>query len=389
MEFAYSIHETMGDVEGDWRAFENDADFTPFQSFDWLDAWRRHVGGRRGVTPVIVVARQVGGGAQCILPLMLSRRGPVRVLSWLGGDLSDYNAPLLAPGFAEAIGPAAFRSLWAKVLAMIAARPGLRFHVVDLRKMPEHIGAQRNPFMDLPLDEHPSGSHRTSLTANWEQFYRAKRPTSVRQRERNKEKRLAAIGKIRLVEPKEPEDVKRTLDVMFAYKAQALTAMGAKNVFATPGVRDFFDEVAANPATAKLIHVARLDVGETIGAASFGLTLRGSYYYVVTAYKRDELAAFSPGSLHLRELMRRAIERGFSIFDFTIGDEGYKHEWRDGGLRLYDHRAAPSLWAAPLVVLNAAFSRSKRFVKQSPRLASAYFALRSRIGLLRSSARTN
>ena len=44
-----SIHDDLSAVERDWRAFEQHADCTVFQSFDWLSTWQRHVGARNGV----------------------------------------------------------------------------------------------------------------------------------------------------------------------------------------------------------------------------------------------------------------------------------------------------------------------------------------------------
>ena len=35
-----------------------------------------------------------------------------------------------------------------------------------------------------------------------------------------------------------------------------------------------------------------------------------------------------------------AIERGYRIFDFTIGDERYKRDWCDTELKLYDYLSA-------------------------------------------------
>ena len=43
----------------------------------------------------------------------------------------------------------------------------------------------------------------------------------------------------------------------------------------------------------------------------------------------SEVAHYGPGALHLRELMAYAIKLGFKRFDFTIGDEPYKHDWSD------------------------------------------------------------
>ena len=31
-----------------------------------------------------------------------------------------------------------------------------------------------------------------------------------------------------------------------------------------------------------------------------------------------------------------AIDRGFRVFDFTIGDERYKRDWCDTEIKLYD-----------------------------------------------------
>ena len=39
-----TIHDDLGAVERDWRAFERDADGTVFQTFAWLSTWQRCMG---------------------------------------------------------------------------------------------------------------------------------------------------------------------------------------------------------------------------------------------------------------------------------------------------------------------------------------------------------
>ena len=56
-QISFSVHDNFASIEQDWRRFEETADCTPFQTFDWLSAWQRHVG-----TPAIVVVRR-GDGA--------------------------------------------------------------------------------------------------------------------------------------------------------------------------------------------------------------------------------------------------------------------------------------------------------------------------------------
>ena len=84
-----------------WRAFEQTADCTAFQTFEWLATWQRHIGAREGAQPAVVVGRDPGGDILFMLPLAVAKRGYGRELTFLGSDLCDYNAPLLAPDFAR------------------------------------------------------------------------------------------------------------------------------------------------------------------------------------------------------------------------------------------------------------------------------------------------
>lgn len=109
-----SVHADLSAVEQDWREFERRADGTVFQTFDWLSTWQRHIGVRSGVTPAIVIGRDAGG-ILFILPLSTRAVGFARELTWLGSDLCDYNAPLLAAKFSEWFDQAGFAALWAGV----------------------------------------------------------------------------------------------------------------------------------------------------------------------------------------------------------------------------------------------------------------------------------
>ncbi|HLN08495.1 MAG TPA: hypothetical protein VK281_06000, partial [Xanthobacteraceae bacterium] len=43
---ALEVHGSLSEIEPEWRAFEARADCTPFQTWDWLDNWQRHIGTR-------------------------------------------------------------------------------------------------------------------------------------------------------------------------------------------------------------------------------------------------------------------------------------------------------------------------------------------------------
>src|SRR5262245_23929458 len=109
---AISIHHDLDEIEADWRAFEERADCTAFQSFEWLSIWQRQIGSQLGVVPAVVAGRDSAGALLFLIPLAIESGGLLRQLRWLGSDLCDYNAPLLSPNFAELVGSARFMQLW-------------------------------------------------------------------------------------------------------------------------------------------------------------------------------------------------------------------------------------------------------------------------------------
>jgi CelD/BcsL family acetyltransferase involved in cellulose biosynthesis len=186
-----------------------------------------------------------------------------------------------------------------------------------------------------------------------------------------------------MVTPTERDEVARTMDALIAQKAAAFARMGVGNMFARPGHRDFFLDLATDPRLRDLVHVSRLDVGATWAASNFGLQFHGYYYHVLASYDDGPVSRFGPGAAHLRDLISRAIGAGFRRFDFTVGDERYKLEWSDTALKLYDHVAA----AAPLGWLVAKQTvitrRLKRLIKQNPQLFDLFNRARCAVGALR------
>ena len=127
-------------------SFEQVAECTPFQTFEWLAAWHRHIGARDGIVPVIVVGRFADGKTAFILPLAVEPQRSVRRLCWLGQELCDYNAPLLARDFSQRVTPDRFLAVWRELRRQMQADPQLRHDWIEFEKMPQTVGVQINPF---------------------------------------------------------------------------------------------------------------------------------------------------------------------------------------------------------------------------------------------------
>jgi CelD/BcsL family acetyltransferase involved in cellulose biosynthesis len=377
-----TVHEDLSAIEQDWRAFEPQADCTVFQSFDWLATWQRLIGVCNGVRPAIVVARDGAGTILFLLPLAVRPAGFARELTWLGSELCDYNAPLLAATFSTRIDAKRFMALWENIARCLQDNPRLRYDFINLEKMPETVGAQQNPMRHLGGTINASGAYLTHLTGDWETYYTTKRSSATRRHDRSKRRRLAEFGEVKFVNPAGDSETLRTIDALMAQKARWFAHMGVANLFAKPGYAEFYRALATDPATRHLVHVSRLDVGATAAAVNLGLTYRDCYYHMLASYDDGEVSRFGPGAAHLHDLLHYAIDRGFLIFDFTIGDERYKRDWCDTELKLYDY-IAPATWRGAFVAMPMlAAQRLKRRIKQTPVVWNLFSAGRALFGSL-------
>ena len=362
------VTSDLDGLEETWRAFEKEADGTVFQTFDWLSTWQRHIGNLGGTVPAVVTGRDASGALLFLLPLAVERRAFARRLTWLGADLCDYNGPLLSQRFTERFGATWFPALWQEILGLLRSDPRFRFDYVDLPKMLDTVGSQPNPFVSLEVHSNPSGAYVATLGTDWEAFYAANRSGPTRKKERKQLKQLAEHGEVRFVEVDDPAAIAGSMATLIEQKSHAFARMGVVDNFARPGYRAFYLDLTSAPRARDIVHVSRLDVGETVAAASLGLRFRGTYYLVLSSYQDGELARFGPGRAHLNELLRHAVAGQFRRFDFTIGDEPYKRDWSDIVLRPYDHLQPVTIRGAAVVSAKVAFRVTKRFIKQTPAL---------------------
>jgi CelD/BcsL family acetyltransferase involved in cellulose biosynthesis len=376
-ELGLTVYDNLPAIESEWRVFQERADCTVFQTCEWLSCWQRHIGAPNGAVPCIVVVRDSSGTILLVLPLAVGPRGIGRELVWLGSDLCDYNAPLLAPDFSQRVTAADFPGLWRRILDFVKADPRFRFDMIRLDKMPMRIGQQPNPMAGLPAALHPSGSYATPLAKSWEDFYAAKRSSATRRRDRSKRNRLAEFGDIKFTTPDNSSGILDTLTVLMAQKSAWFAKNGIANLFMRPDYVAFYRDFASNPQTRRLAHVSRVEVGAQIVSANFGLTFRGRYYYVLASYTDGELSRLGPGALHLRELFGYAIDHALSTFDFTVGDERYKLDWCDGVHPLYDHIAVATARGAVMAAPTIARTWLKRKIKQTPWLWAGFSKARA------------
>ena len=379
-DLSLTIYREFDAIEGEWRRFEPVADCTAFQTFAWLATWQQHVGVRVGARPAIAVGRYGDGEIALVLPFCVVAKRAVRRLCWLGLDLCDYNAPLIARDFSRRVTPDRFLGFWRELLGRLQADPLLRFDWIELEKMPRTVGEQVNPLTYLDVSRNASGAHLTRLGDDWEKFYTAKRSSATRRRDRTKRRHMSAYGEIRYVNAADCDDARRTIEILMEQKSRAFARKGVADIFARPGQREFYLDLATNPKTRHMVHVSRVEIGTTCAAANVGVVFGDCYYHLLASYDDGELSHYGPGAFHLRELLAHAIGLKLKSFDFTIGDEPYKLEWSDTHSELCDYTAVASWRGAPACRLSNARRHAKRFIKQTPWAWQLVSNTRSAIG---------
>ncbi len=384
-DVSVTVHYDLAAAEGEWRHLQGQQACTVFQTFEWLSAWQRQVAPHSGATPCIVLVRGSGGRPLLMLPLAVQPAGFARALTWLGADLCDYNAPLLAADGGD-LDAAQFKALWRHIVGRLQADPRSRHDLVRLEKMPATVGGRPNPMLALSSSLNPSGSYVTPLSDDWETFYKAKRSSATRRRDRSKRNHLAEVGEVQFVTAADTAAARAVLDVLIEQKTASFARHGIRNLFARPGYLDFYRAIAGDPQARDLVHISALKVGGQTAAANLGLIFGGRYYHVLASYISGDLSRWGPGAAHLNDLLRYAIARGLAAFDFTIGDERYKRDWCDEVQPLYDHVSIASLRGAVVVGPAIALHTIKRTIKQTPFLWAMVVKARAAVAALRGRA---
>lgn len=361
---------SFAEAEPIWRRLEAEVPQFPFQSYDWMEAWQSTVGQARGVSLSLVLVESPEGQPWMLLPLGIQDRPLGRVLSWLGGSMTDYMGPLISRHCPEEQLRSGFLPLWRSIASCVGP-----FTFAHLERQPKRICGRSNPFLRLDARENPSQCHHTVLGRDWESYYRSKTSSRTRQTDRKKLRKLEGHGPVEFVILKGRAEMEELLPTFFAQKSRSYQELGVEDLFADPQQRAFIQKMTRKESS---VHFSCLKVGARIAATHWGLLHEGRFYCLLPTYERSDLTVYSPGSLLRTRLMQWCCENGVEIFDFTVGDEPYKERWCEVSQPLYDSLLPGSAWGLVCTTAVDASRWLKRRVKASPTLFPHLLRLRAR-----------
>lgn len=365
------VFEDMAAAEPWWRALETGKTLaTPYQHYDFLRLWHRHVGGPAGVEPFIVIAFNGRGVPLFLWPLGRRRLLGLTVLEFLGGKHANFNMGLWRRDVARQIGAGELRA----VMAQLAGRADM----LRLVNQPLTWSGMTNPL--AALDHQPSANYGFSgaLAADFETLLRARTNSASRKKMRKKQLALAGHGEVRFERVTKPSEIRRVLDVFFKQKSARMRLRGVHDTFASADVRRFIEAAATEktPGGDPPIALYALAVDDIIVATMGGMIGGGRFCAMFNSILSGRFTAESPGEQLILHLVRHCCERGLDTFDLGIGASRYKLLFCRDAEPLFDSFLPFSLTGRAIAFACRIATTTKRAVKQRPALWSMVGSLR-------------
>jgi len=325
-----TIYSSFAEAEPVWRQAVDDCACYVFQTFEWNTVWKDTIGSTEQVCERIVRVAAADGRTLLLLPLGIYDHHHFTSLQFLGGGLTDYNAPVIDRAFAREVTPSSFARLWRIIVGLL---PSVDF--VCLVRMPKTIEETPNPLLGLPHARRSGTAFAARLPASFPDF--AARDEEFFRQNRYKWRRLGKFGAVEVRFASEEAERDAIVRVATAQKSQWLVQCGLPNIFHEPKLHEFYERLTRTRFQSGSIVAASLCVGGRIVATIWGPKFRDRFCFLLTSYDQA-WSQYSVGRLLMESAVQWCIgQRDVKVFDLTVGSESYKQHWSDHALELYEH----------------------------------------------------
>ena len=356
----------IGKAEPLWRELvQRGAICSRYQHYSWMSCWWDHIGSIAQASPHVTVLRDETNKPALLLPLVRKQLGPIHVGFFMGGKHTNFNLPVWRPELLKE--PADELNALLRGLR----HNGPRLDLLVLLNQPETWQGEVNPMLYAPHMASASRVYGGDLQNDFETLIKERMGLNSREKLRQKERQLAAVGPVSYTRAQTSAEIDRVLEAFFQQMGARMRERCLSNAFDAPGVKDFTAAAAhaIDPDTGEpIIELYAASAGDTIIATFGGIAGHGRFSGMFNSIAGSEFRDYSPGELLLSRVVRSCCERGFDRFDLGIGDAAYKQAYCNDAESLYDsvipitkagHVAAP-FWRGGLAL--------KSKVKQSDAL---------------------
>lgn len=352
------LYRSLAEAESVWRALEGDGVMSPYQRFDWVQAYQQAAGApEQGV----VVLRSDMGEPLLLLPLEVRRRAGLGVASLPGGKHANFQLPVFARGAPPLAGDGGWLAAAGVLLGVDAFAFG---------NVPAAWEGEANPLLlRAHARANPSNAFVRTLDPDPETTLAAAFGRETRKKLRKKERLLAERGALDFAQAATEAAVEAVLDAFFDQKSARMRQLGVADPFSDPAMRDFLRRAACaglaqgRPAIELYALTLDGDIVATFGGAGDAGRLCG----MVNSFDQSpDLERCSPGEVLLARLIRLQCERGRHAFDLGVGEARYKSALCDEVEGLYDVVVPVTLRGRAYAAAAGRLVSLKRTVKRHP-----------------------
>jgi CelD/BcsL family acetyltransferase involved in cellulose biosynthesis len=331
--YAVTSLTTLPELEafaGEWTRLEPRSSRPLFfQSAVWSLAASRLFAEREGdgFEPLVICVRR-NGELVGVAPFRVVHRGPVRLAVDLTDPFGQYGDVLVADD-ADA------GAIVAEVVS--ALRATRRIDALLLRRVradsPLRAFVSAGGFAASAPDAAPFVDLRPFPTFDsYHDTVNAKSRKNLRNY-RNRLGRLAPVTHRIL----SGDDIRAVIQESLEGRLRWLDEHGlTSTAFDNPAFRRFVERVAELGRTGDLPLLAMgLYCGDVAVALQWGFVHHGRYYAYVAA-RNPEYDPYSPGRLHLEDVVRTCHEKGIAVCDFLAPAARYKLTWTDDATEVVD-----------------------------------------------------
>jgi len=317
-----------------WRVIEATArGAVLFQSYDWCRAvWDHWLRKARPFEPRILIARR-GSETVGILPLRIVRRGPLRIATGLAEPFQQYSDAILSPDqghdVVDALLGAALRLDACDGIELLKVRDDSPLAGALASNGAVRAAEDAAPYIDL---------------RGFKEFadYHATVKPKTRKNIRNSRNRITRMHRLehRVITCR--EDIRVLVARTYRGRERWLKELGlTSRAFREDTFPDFLDELASGGHGLSVLAMSLEADGRPI-ADQWGVVFNGRYYAYGATW--DPLyEEFSPGKLHLEDVIRACHELEIGTADFLMPAAHYKLTWTDDVMPVADF-ALPCSW---------------------------------------------
>jgi CelD/BcsL family acetyltransferase involved in cellulose biosynthesis len=285
---------------------------TPFLLHGWCAEWLSRNPGSARLAVEIAVS---DGRLLAALPFVSERWGAAFTVGrFIGGAGSVFGDALVAPDAPSWI-----------VAALVDRASAGAIDFASLRNLPEGsnlatvAGSER-----LWLQRHQRTA-RWHLEGDWEQAYRARTSSRVRNLHHRRQRQLAGLGRMEMRVARSPNELEDALEDAFRLHALRWRGRPDRSGFGTEAGKTFHRSLIRRLAPSGVPRITTLSIDGRPIAFLYALLVRDAMFVFRLAFD-PAFGKFSPGLITNLAAIEDAARDATAVVDFLPGEERYKLE---------------------------------------------------------------